>query len=128
MLAFIAIIIFGLGFASFATQNTSEIVVRAGNLVLPIPIYILAFGALLVGVLISEIIHLTKSATAASLIRQKNERIREDQEIINNLSEKIRDLESKNDRLQEKNKEEVTREDGIDHENSLGNFFDRFHL
>lgn len=62
MLALFLFVVFGLGFAYFATQNVSPVAVHFGaTSVSGLPLYILVLAALAVGLVIASIFYIIKS-------------------------------------------------------------------
>lgn len=114
MTALIILIIFGLGMAVFATQNTGVIHISIGSYVLTgIPIYVLVVGSILLGIFISWIISMASSISSFMMLRGKDASLHQAQKTI-------RDLEEKNNKLsleiarfkgQEGTKEEIKHEE-----------------
>lgn len=62
MLALLLFVVFGLGFAYFATQNISTVTIHFGTTTLDgVPLYIVVLAALAIGLLIASIFYVVKS-------------------------------------------------------------------
>lgn len=65
MLALFLFIVFGIGFAYFATQNVSPVAVHLGaTSISGLPLYVLVLAALVVGLVIASIFYMIKSFSA----------------------------------------------------------------
>lgn len=96
MLALIVLVIFGLGMAYFATQNTLPISFTIGNYRFTnVPLYILAIGSLLLGIFISWIVSVMDDLSPSKGIDKTDKTIEE-------LKEEKQELEVENARLKEK--------------------------
>ena len=117
MLSLFLFIIFGLGVAFFATQNTGTVHILMGNyLISGIPLYVIVIASLLLGVLISWIISAVNDLSAMFTIQGKTSEIKRAQKTIAELKEENNSLHAENVHLQEelkdqrKGKEEVKEE------------------
>ena len=64
MLAILLAVIFGLGVGYFATENTAPVALRFGDFVVEnVPLYLVAVGSLLAGLVIAWIFYITRSVT-----------------------------------------------------------------
>ncbi len=100
MLDIIATIIIGLVFAYFATQNITAVPVKLGFLSLSsVPLYLVVLASLLLGVVISFIIHLIDAVGAMMTIMGKNTEIKNKTKEVVALEQRIHDLELENARL-----------------------------
>jgi uncharacterized membrane protein (DUF106 family) len=100
MPALILLVIFGLGTAYFATQNTGNVHVLFGNyLISGVPIYVVVIISILFGVFISWLISLVDSFSAFNTIHSKDSEIRKAQKTIEVLQEEKHNLEIENIRL-----------------------------
>lgn len=62
MLALLLFVVFGLGFAYFATQNVSSVAIHFGTTTVSgVPLYIIVLTALATGLLIASIFYVIKS-------------------------------------------------------------------
>ena len=66
MLSIFLAVIFGLGVGYFATENTTPVALRLGDFVLDnVPLYLVAIGSLLAGLIIAWIFYLTRSVAGS---------------------------------------------------------------
>ena len=94
MFALIILIIFGLGIAFFATQNTGIVHLVFGNyLITGIPLYVVVVGAMLLGIFISWLISIVNSISSFMTLHVKDTALREDKKIIKDLQRKNNELE-----------------------------------
>lgn len=101
MFALIILVIFGLGTAYFATQNTMPTILYIGNYrIADVPMYFVIIGSLLLGVFISWII---------SIIDRSPDKT------IDALKEEKHDLEIENARFKEKKSESPSFADRLKH-------------
>ena len=93
-------VLFGLGLAYFATQNTMTVPISFGLYqFFNVPIYLIAFGSLLAGLLIAWIIHLVGTLGFLVSLRNRDAKIREGEFEMGNLKKRLRILELENARL-----------------------------
>lgn len=93
MLGLIVLVIFGLGMAYFATQNTLPISFTIGNYRFTnIPLYFLVIGSLLLGIFISWIVSIMDGLSSTKGVDKT----------IEELKEEKHELEVDNARLKEK--------------------------
>jgi MFS superfamily sulfate permease-like transporter len=96
----IAAVLFGLGFAYLATQNTAGIALRAGPYLFSgVPIYLVVFLSLLAGLIIAWAFSSVGWVSSAMQLRAKDNRIRETESTMDDLQKKIDDLKTENRRL-----------------------------
>lgn len=95
----IAIVLFGLGFAVFATQNTSLVSISLGNFMISLPLYLLVLGSLLSGLVVSGLISLFGSIATYVMLRSKESNIKAKDSQLSDLSVKIHQLEQENANL-----------------------------
>lgn len=101
-------VLFGLGLAYFATQNTMTVPISLGVYqFFGVPLYLVAFGSLLAGLLIAWVIHLVGTLGFLVSLRNRDAKIREREFEMDNMKRKIRALEMEN--LQLKGDERVVR-------------------
>lgn len=109
MSTLIILIIFGLGMAYFATQNTGLIHITIANFYSGgIPLYIVVVGAMLLGIFISWLISLVNSVTASFKMRRIYAEIRDANRTIEELTKKNTDLLKENAFLKKEHEEQVT--------------------
>jgi len=66
MLSIFLAVVFGLGIGYFATENTTPVALRLGDFVLDnVPLYLVAVGSLLAGLVIAWLFYLTRSVTGS---------------------------------------------------------------
>jgi uncharacterized integral membrane protein len=112
MSTLIILIVFGLGMAYFATQNTSLIHLSVANFYSGgIPLYVVVIGSMLLGIFISWLISLVNSLTASFKMRKINTEIRDANRTIEDLTKKNAYLLKENPTLREEQEtEEETKE------------------
>lgn len=130
MSTLIFIVLFGIGFAFLATQNTGVSTFNLLGYTWTLPMYLIVFGSLLIGFLISWIISSISALGTWFNIHGKDSKIRESQQTAAKLQSKIRELELENAKLQDRDevpqREETVEKPAI--ENRVRNFFDRFRI
>lgn len=132
MLSLILIVLFGISFAFIATQNTAVGTVNLMGYVWTLPMYIIVFGALLIGFFISWIVSSVSTLGAWSSLHGKDRKIHESQATVSQLQSRIRELELENAKLQghkEVTQREVVKEKVVEKpaiENKPRGFLDRF--
>lgn len=128
MSSLVIIVLFGLGFALLATQNTGVSAFNLLGYTWTLPMYMIVFGALLIGFFISWIVSSIDTLGAWSSLRGKDSKIREGEQTVTQLQSRVRELEIENAKLQghdEVSQKEVIVEKPVT-ENRRHNFFDRF--
>lgn len=102
MLAFVLTLIFGIGIAFFATQNTRGVTVVLANSPVPgIPLYMVVLASLLLGVLVAWFISLFGSLGSFFERRETESHLVDSKKRIRDLETKIKDLEIENVRFRE---------------------------
>lgn len=93
MLSLLILIIFGLGTAYFATQNTGLVHLIFGNYLFSgIPLYVVIIGAMLVGIFISWIISIVNSFSSFMTIHGKDAAIQNERKTVKDLEKKNYEL------------------------------------
>ncbi len=93
-------VLFGLGLAYFATQNTMSVPISLGLYqVFNVPLYMIAFGSLLTGLLIAWIIHLVGTLGFLVSLRNRDSKIRKRELEMADLRKTIQDLQMENAQL-----------------------------
>lgn len=93
-------IVLGIFFAIFAVQNNAAVPVRMFGLeLIGIPLYLVALGALFIGILVSSFFNIADWIYASSKIRSRESKLRDNEKIVNRLNQRISDLESENSSL-----------------------------
>ena len=104
MSTLILVVIFGLAFASFATQNVGAINVRIGPYdFFGVPVYLIAFGSMLVGLILAWIINTVESIGSAVTIHDRESKLSDVADRNNRLEDKIHELEIENAKLKTNN-------------------------
>jgi uncharacterized integral membrane protein len=99
MLSIFLSMIFGLAIGYFATQNTSPVTIQFGELVLEsVPLYMIAVGSLILGLLIGLIFYLARSVSTLRFVGKDHETERARRTVIE-LEHKVHALEAENARL-----------------------------
>lgn len=112
MFVLIILVIFGLGMAFFATQNTETINLTVGNFYTGgFPLYVIVIGSMLLGILISWLISLMNALTASVRMRRINTQIRNANRTIDELSKKNTELLKENAYLKREQEEALTEDD-----------------
>lgn len=94
MESLILLIIFGLGAAYFATQNTGSVHILLGSFVITgVPLYIVVIGSILLGVFISWLISMVSTFSTFFTLHGKENALRKSQKEIDTLEEKNHELE-----------------------------------
>ena len=100
MFALIVLVVFGIGVAFFATQNTQTVSITLGNYPLTgVPIYLIVLVSLLLGFVVSWIINLVDVISSALKIHGKENTIKDANKQISELTKKVHQLELENERL-----------------------------
>lgn len=115
MLNLLIIVIFGIGFAYFATQNTGLISLQLGSYLWQLPLYLIALGSLLVGLFVSSILSALDSISTWSSIRGKEHKIKERDSEIQKLENRVKELELENSKLDSRREVKYKDEEKIDH-------------
>lgn len=102
MTTLILIVLFGIGFALFATQNTSSVTVQLAGYILSLPLYIVAFGSLLVGLFISWILSIIDSIATWVKLSGRENQLYETRQAVESLENRIHELELENTQLRGK--------------------------
>jgi hypothetical protein len=98
------LIIFGLGVAYFATQNTGNVHILLGTyLISGIPLYILVIGSMLLGVFMSWLISMVNAFSVLFSIHKRDTALKHSEKEIKNLEEKNHELEMELARITGKN-------------------------
>lgn len=100
MFALVVLIAFGIGIALFATQNTQSISVTLLNYPLKsVPLYLIVLGSLLLGFVVSWVISLVDVISSAFKIHGKENKIKDANREISELTKRVHQLELENERL-----------------------------
>ncbi len=100
MFTLIVLVVFGIGVAFFATQNTQTISIALANYSLTgIPLYLIVLGSLLLGFVVSWITNLIDVISSALKIHGKESTIKDANKQISELTKRVHQLELENERL-----------------------------
>lgn len=103
MVLLILLIIFGLGVAFFATQNTQPIILNAFDYRIPnVPVYMVVIISLLLGLFIGWLYNTLNAFGTFFALRGKEDVIHKNNKTIEELKSKLHDLEIENVRLKGK--------------------------
>src|SRR6185436_12111375 len=112
MLSLLLLVIFGLGVAFFATQNTGlSHILLGGYLLKDIPVYVIVIASLLLGIFVSWLLSIADKFSTFFTIHGKESEIKRMQKEINDLRHENRVLETENNRLQGKAESISTKEE-----------------
>lgn len=96
----IAAVVFGLLFAYFSVQNTTGVPLQfASYSLINVPIYAIALGSLLIGLLLSWVISMLDNVSSTFRLQNKEHTIHEKDDELNHLKTKLHDLEIENAKL-----------------------------
>jgi len=94
MLSILLAVIFGLGVGYFATENTTPVALRFGEFVVEnVPLYLVAVGSLLAGLVIAWIFYLTRHV-AGSMMAGKARDTSTIERNMADLNYRVRELEA----------------------------------
>jgi uncharacterized membrane protein (DUF106 family) len=106
------LIVFGLGMAYFATQNTGLIHITIASFYSGgIPVYVIVIGSILLGIFISWLISLMNSLTASFKMRKIHAEIRDAHRTIDELTKKNSELLKENASLKSEQEEQITEDE-----------------
>ncbi|HWP58474.1 MAG TPA: LapA family protein [Candidatus Acidoferrales bacterium] len=93
-------VIFGLGIAYFATQNTTPVTIHFANYMLEqVPLYLVIVGSLFAGLLIAWILYVARCVSSRVAIYEKDTAVRRARQTAADLEQRVRELEAENERL-----------------------------
>lgn len=99
MTTLIIMVLTGLIFAYFATQNTATVLVNLLGNSYALPIYVVVLGSLLLGLVISGIIGSIDSLSSMFEIRSRDSKLNQKEKTVEELNRKIQAMEIENTRL-----------------------------
>lgn len=121
MTLLITAVLFGLGFAYLATQNTLGVTLNAGGYMFPnIPVYIVVLGSLLVGLFLAWFFSSIGWVSSFMTIRHKDSKIKQTENQIAKLENRVQELELENAELQNETPTVVTEEETVTREHRPG--------
>lgn len=105
MLSILFAAIFGLAIGYFAIQNAMPVSIQMGEFVLQeIPLYFVAVGSLILGVLLASIFYLARSVSSHSVYgKHAHHPTIDNRETVVGLEQRVHDLEAENARLRTHN-------------------------
>lgn len=113
MFSLLLAVIIGTGFAILATQNTIPVAIHVGGYTWNhIPLYAVAIGSLVVGLLLAYLLSIFQWATSSLLIHGKEARAHKAEEAVARLEAKIKELEIKNAELSAHHTHKEDHDDG----------------
>ena len=113
MLTLLVMVAAAIGYAIFATQNTTGIEINLGNYVIPnVPVYLVVLLPLLIGLLASYFIHVAYYLSLKLTIGEKEDELKKLREENADLTKEVHKLELENTKIKSKNGEPVD-EDSI---------------
>lgn len=116
----IAAILFGIGFAFLATQNTTVVSLRAGTYAVSFPLFAVVLGAMLIGLFIAWFLNAIGWISNSITLHKKDSTIRETQRTIDHLETRVQELEFENNRLRDE--KHIARENNPEDEGEKGFF------
>ncbi len=100
MLTLIILLVFGSGMIYLAFQNTAHVTLTFLTYTFPnMPLYLVILGSMLVGVLLSYIMYLANSISTFFTIHGKDNKIKESEKDVTQLTKKTHELELENESL-----------------------------
>jgi uncharacterized integral membrane protein len=100
MLAILLAVIFGLGVGYFATENTVPVALRLGDFVIEnVPLYLVAVGSLLVGLVIAALFYAARSFTGSTTTLGKERDTSMLERDMANLKYRVNELETANNHV-----------------------------
>lgn len=108
MEAIILAVAIGLGFAFFATQNTQGVSLFLLNYSWKhIPLYFVIVGSLLLGLILAWILSIIQALSSFFSLHKKDEKIKEANKTISELTKRVHALELENGNHNSKNSKDV---------------------
>lgn len=104
MLAVIIIIIFIIGVAFFAAQNTSAVTINILFYNMALPLYLVVLISILFGFIFAWLLNLMNAFTSLVALRGKDSVIKKEKKTNEELSSKVHDLEIEKTRLETEKK------------------------
>lgn len=100
MVSLIVIFLFALGVSYFAIQNTTAVpIIFANSIFQNVPLYFIVIASVLVGLILASLISSIDTLSAYMKLRGKDNRIHNDEKVIDDLQQKVHDLEIENAKL-----------------------------
>lgn len=103
MLTLLILVIFGLGMAFFATQNTLPIAITIANYTfVGVPLYGIVIGSMILGIFVSWLVNMVDAISSTLTIHGKNSALRQAHEELDTLKQEKHKLEIENAHLRGK--------------------------
>ncbi|OGK21258.1 hypothetical protein A3C23_01965 [Candidatus Roizmanbacteria bacterium RIFCSPHIGHO2_02_FULL_37_13b] len=103
------LVLFAIIAAVFATQNTISVpMMLFGYSIKAIPLYLVVFGSILIGLLSSSIISLVNSISTSFRLHGKDVKIKETKKTVTDLTKRNHELEQEITKLKEQNAKTTT--------------------
>lgn len=100
MFGLVITVVIALGFALFATQNTSLVDISFGSYILPnVPLYLVMLLPLILGLLASLVIHTAKDLSQSLTINEQKEEIEKLKEENTRLTQQLHKSELENTKM-----------------------------
>lgn len=100
MLTLIVTVLFGLGFALFATQNTGPVDVYIGPYAIAdVPSYLVILASIVFALLVCGFLYLLKSLSSSLTISEKDEELKKTKEELAEVTKTAHKLELENTKL-----------------------------
>lgn len=114
MIALVLFVIFGLGFALFATQNTAPTTLQLGEYTIPnVPIYLVVLATFGLGLLFATVFYIAKAITTGLVINRKRGEVEHLQRENTQLLKRIHQLELENTKIKAETGKESVDDDAI---------------
>lgn len=113
MLAVIITLIFAIGVAIFATQNTAAVVVNLSQYSSLVPLYLIVLVSILVGFILAWILHLLDAFASLFTLWGKDNAIKKEKEINTQLTKKVADLEIEKAKLEAEKKSKSSKQQNV---------------
>ena len=109
MLAVIITLIFAIGVAFFATQNTASVVIHVSQYSRSVPLYFVVLVSILVGFVLAWILHLLDAFTSLFTLWSKDNVIKKEKKVNSELTKKVTELEVEKAKLETEKKSESSK-------------------
>ncbi|MGZ8423940.1 MAG: lipopolysaccharide assembly protein LapA domain-containing protein [Candidatus Binatia bacterium] len=101
MLVLLVAVISGIAIAYFGMQNVAPVTIRLNEYVWnDVPLYLVIFGSLLVGLVMAGILYFAKSISSKVTIYGKDRAMKKAKHTVTELEHRIRELEAEKARLE----------------------------
>src|SRR5205085_11349701 len=107
MFAVIITIIFAIGVAFFATQNTASVFINIPHYSRSVPLYLVVLVSILIGFVFAWLLHLLHAFTSVFALRGKDNAIKKEKKVNTELANKVHDLEIEKTKLETEKKSQL---------------------